>query len=86
MIEPFVPTIFRVAKDFYENSLLKDTSLTPGVRKARLSGFVGQKMGGLLDLGPESLEQEPVQELIESITEAVIAGKPAPSLPRELRD
>ena len=38
-------------------------------------------MSGLLDLGPESLEQEPVQDLIVSITEAVIAGKPAPKLP-----
>ena len=55
MIEPFVPTIFRVAKDYYENTLLKDASLTPDERKTRLSSFVEQKMSGLLDLGPEGL-------------------------------
>ena len=80
-IEPFIPTIFRVAKDYYDNTLLKDTSLTPDVHKARLSSLIKQKMSGLSDLGPESLERQPVEDLIGSITEAVIAGKPAPTLP-----
>jgi hypothetical protein len=80
-VEPFVPTIFRVAKDFYENALLHDTSLTPDARESRLRDLIERKMSGLLDLGAQSLERKPVRDLIVSITEAVIAGKPAPTLP-----